>query len=104
MGKRLAARLGSAATMTTVVAVLLGLAACGSGSGSGKTEITFWDNNGGPARTPVFQELIRRFEAANPDITVKYTGIPSASVQQKYDTAVAGGGAPDIGGVTTSYL
>jgi multiple sugar transport system substrate-binding protein len=97
-----ASRLGSAAV---AVGVLLGLASCGSGGGdSGKTEITFWDNNGGPARTPIYQELIRRFEAQNTDITVKYVGIPSASVQQKYDTAVAGGGAPDVGGVTTSYL
>jgi multiple sugar transport system substrate-binding protein len=92
---------------TLAIAVGLGLAACGSGPGGGsggKTEIVFWDNNGGPSRTPIYQELIKRFEADNPGITVKYVGIPSASVQQKYDTAVAGGGAPDVGGVTTSYL
>ncbi|WP_432931529.1 ABC transporter substrate-binding protein [Microbispora sp. CA-135349] len=75
----------------------------GSGDGSGKTTITFWDNNGG-ARTPIYQELIKRFEAANPSIHVEYVGIPIASVQQKYDTAIAGGDTPDVGGVTTSYL
>jgi multiple sugar transport system substrate-binding protein len=66
--------------------------------------ITFWDNNGGPGRTPVFQHLIADFERANPDIHVEYVGIPSSSVQQKYDTAIAGGATPDVGGVTTSYL
>ncbi|ETK35752.1 ABC transporter substrate-binding protein [Microbispora sp. ATCC PTA-5024] len=79
---------------------------CGSGSGpdgSGKTTITFWDNNGG-TRTPVYQELIKRFEKANPSIHVEYVGVPIASVQQKYDTAIAGGDTPDVGGVTTSYL
>jgi multiple sugar transport system substrate-binding protein len=101
---RRAPRRLAGALLALVTAV--GLAACGSGSGdsNGKTEITFWDNNGGPARTPLYQQLITQFEAANPDITVKYVGIPSSSVQQKYDTAVAGGGTPDVGGVTTSYL
>lgn len=65
----------------------------GSGEGSGKTTITFWDNNGG-ARTPIYQELIKRFEAANPSIHVEYVGVPIASVQQKYDTAIAGGDTP----------
>src|SRR5690606_12629535 len=81
------------------------VAACGSTgpSESGKVTITFWDNNGG-VRTPIYKELIKRFEQANPDIRVEYVGIPISSVQQKYDTAVAGGDTPDVGGVTTSYL
>lgn len=86
-----------------LVALALVLSACSAGQ-DGPTTITFWDNNGGPGRTPIYQELIKRFEAANPDIKVEYVGIPSASVQQKYDTAIAGGSTPDVGGVTTSYL
>ena len=84
------------------------LAGCGSSdsdTGSdGKQAITFWDNNGGPDRTPLWKSLIADFQTANPDITVNYVGIPAASVQQKYDTAVAAGGTPDVGGATTSYL
>ncbi|GAA3622972.1 sugar ABC transporter substrate-binding protein [Lentzea roselyniae] len=86
-----------------LVALALVLSACSAGQ-DGPTTITFWDNNGGPGRTPIYQELIKRFEAANPDIKVEYVGIPSSSVQQKYDTAIAGGSTPDVGGVTTSYL
>ncbi|WP_405140394.1 sugar ABC transporter substrate-binding protein [Sphaerisporangium sp. NBC_01403] len=89
-----------------VLALSVTATACGSDSASGgpdKTTITFWDNNGG-VRTPVYQELIKRFEKANPTIHVEYVGIPIASVQQKYDTSVAGGETPDVGGVTTSYL
>jgi multiple sugar transport system substrate-binding protein len=89
-----------------MVALVLacGLAMAGCGDAGGTETITFWDNNGGPARTPVFQHLIGEFERANPGIHVEYVGIPSSSVQQKYDTAVAGGATPDVGGITTSYL
>jgi multiple sugar transport system substrate-binding protein len=93
-----------AVALATALLTAAGLTGCGSSSGSGKTQISFWDNNGGPARTPIYQHLIAEFEKANPDIQVKYLGVPSASVQQKYDTAIAGGQVPDVGGVTTSYL
>jgi multiple sugar transport system substrate-binding protein len=94
----------AAVALAAALLTAVGLTGCGSSSGSGKTEITFWDNNGGPARTPIYQRLIAEFEQQHADIHVKYVGIPSASVQQKYDTAIAGGQPPDVGGVTTSYL
>ncbi|GAA3890088.1 sugar ABC transporter substrate-binding protein [Streptomyces lacrimifluminis] len=71
--------------------------------GSGKGQITFWDNNGG-VRTDVWKEIIADFEKANPDIEVKYVGIPSDSIQSKYDTAIQGGGLPDVGGVGAAML
>ncbi|MFD8719708.1 ABC transporter substrate-binding protein [Streptomyces sp. NPDC059629] len=71
--------------------------------GSGKGTITFWDNNGG-VRTDVWKQIISDFEKQNPDIKVKYVGVPAASVQSKYDTAIQGGGLPDVGGVGTAML
>ncbi|WP_369257527.1 sugar ABC transporter substrate-binding protein [Streptomyces sp. R35] len=71
--------------------------------GSGKGEITFWDNNGG-VRTDVWKEIIKDFEKKYPDIKVNYVGVPAASVQSKYDTAIQGGGLPDVGGVGTAML
>ncbi|MGW7056582.1 ABC transporter substrate-binding protein [Streptomyces sp. NPDC054887] len=105
-------RRGARTTAAVAIATVLALtaAACGddgSGStgdeGSGKGEITFWDNNGGP-RTAVWKEIIKDFEAANKDIKVKYVPVPITDVQSKYDTAIAGGGLPDVGGVGTAYL
>ncbi|WP_329115433.1 ABC transporter substrate-binding protein [Streptomyces sp. NBC_01465] len=100
--------LGSAVALTAVLA--LTTTACGddgsSGGGdegSGKGTITFWDNNGGP-RTEIWTEIIKDFEKKNPDIKVKYVPIPIADVQSKYDTAISGGGLPDVGGVGTAYL
>jgi len=96
------------AILATVLTLGGGLAACGAEepgeSSGGKTTITFWDDNGGPARTPVWQHIIAEFHKANPTIEVKYVGIPIAQAQQKYDTAIAGGGLPDVGGVTTAML
>ncbi|MET1074991.1 MAG: sugar ABC transporter substrate-binding protein [Umezawaea sp.] len=95
---------GALAVALSLGLVLTGCSDAGGGGGGGNATITFWDNNGGPGRTPIYEELIKRFEAKNPTIKVEYVGVPSASVQQKYDTAIAGGSTPDVGGVTTSYL
>ncbi|MEV0096266.1 sugar ABC transporter substrate-binding protein [Streptomyces sp. NPDC050738] len=99
---------GSAVALTAVLA--LTATACGDdgsgGSGDegkGSGTITFWDNNGG-VRTAVWTEIIKDFEKKNPDIKVKYVPIPITDVQSKYDTAIAGGGLPDVGGVGAAYL
>ncbi|MER7107578.1 ABC transporter substrate-binding protein [Streptomyces sp. NPDC000229] len=101
----------TAAAAVSLAAVLaLTATACGDDGtaaageeGSGKGTITFWDNNGG-VRTAVWQEIIKDFEAKNPGIEVTYVPIPSEDVQSKYDTAIAGGGLPDVGGVGAAYL
>ncbi|MDT9696042.1 sugar ABC transporter substrate-binding protein [Streptomyces sp. P17] len=71
--------------------------------GSGKGEIVFWDNNGG-VRTDIWKEIIADFEKANPDIKVEYVPIAATEVQSKYDTAIQGGGLPDVGGVGAAML
>ena len=102
--------LRSAALGATVAAALLCADACGSSSGAtaqqtgGRVTLTFWDDNAGPTSTPFYQKLITEFEAANPGITVQYTGIPSADVTQKYNTAIAGGATPDVGRFSTSVM
>jgi multiple sugar transport system substrate-binding protein len=76
----------------------------GEGSeGSGKGKIVFWDNNGG-VRTDIWKEIIADFEQANPDIDVEYVGISSTEYQSKVDTAIQGGGLPDVGGVGAAML
>jgi multiple sugar transport system substrate-binding protein len=102
---------GRTAPAVSLLAVLaLTATACGddgsggSGSeGAGKGEITFWDNNTGERRE-IWTEIIKDFNKEYPDIKVKYVGIPIEQVQTKYDTAIDGGGLPDVGGVGTAYL
>lgn len=103
----------SAAAVAVSAVLALTATACGddgSGAagdkgddGSGKGEIVFWDNNGG-IRTDIWKEIIADFEKANPDIDVKYVGIASTEYQSKVDTALQGGGLPDVGGVGAAML
>ncbi|MFH8293673.1 ABC transporter substrate-binding protein [Streptomyces sp. NPDC018059] len=80
-----------------------GLAGGEGGEGSGKETITFWDNNTA-VRRDIWLEIIRDFEKKYPDIKVQYVGVPAENAQSKYDTAVQGGGLPDVGGVGAAML
>lgn len=71
---------------------------------SGPVTLEFWYENAGPARTPYIEELIRRFEAENPDIKVHYVGLSSSDAKSKYDVAVASNQTPDIGGFQCQWL
>ncbi|MFF1420008.1 ABC transporter substrate-binding protein [Streptomyces sp. NPDC058280] len=100
----------TAAAVSLTAALALTATACsddgsgGSGSeGSGKGQITLWDNNTGERRD-IWAQIIKDFEKTYPDIDVKYVGVPIDQVQAKYDTAIDGGGLPDVGGVGTAYL
>ncbi|MFD0314195.1 ABC transporter substrate-binding protein [Streptomyces flavalbus] len=104
-------RLSAAVALSAVLA--LTATACGDdgsggggdkgADGSGTGKIVFWDNNGG-VRTDVWKEIIADFEKANPDIDVEYVGIASTEYQSKVDTAIQGGGLPDVGGVGAAML
>lgn len=84
------------------------LAGCGNGdegsSADGKVKLVFWDENAGPQRTPIWEELINRFNEENPDIEVEYVGLPKDSAKAKLDTAIAADDMPDVASVQTSWL
>ncbi|MFF4246261.1 ABC transporter substrate-binding protein [Streptomyces sp. NPDC001822] len=80
-----------------------GIAGAKGAEGPGTGKIVFWDENGG-VRTAVWKEIIADFEKANPDIDVQYVGIASTEAQSKYDTAIQGGGLPDVGGVGAAMV
>ncbi|MFF2328403.1 MULTISPECIES: ABC transporter substrate-binding protein [unclassified Streptomyces] len=80
-----------------------GMAGQKGSEGAGTGKIVFWDENGG-VRTAVWKEIIADFEKANPDIDVEYVGLASTEAQSKYDTAIQGGGLPDVGGVGAAML
>ena len=65
-------------------------------SAEGKTNIVFWYHDGNPTSNPIFEELVKRFEAAYPQYTVEYVPLPNDSYLQKYNTAIATNTMPDV--------
>ena len=79
-------------------------AANDSGTESGeKVTVTFWDENAGDERTEYYQQIIADFEAENPDIHIEYLGLSSSDALSKYQTAIAAGETPDVGGLNNSW-
>jgi multiple sugar transport system substrate-binding protein len=89
--------------LVSLVLICLAVSAACQGAPS-KVKLTFWDNNGGPERNPLFQELIKRFEAKNPEIAVEFVGLPAASSKQKYDVAVAANDLPDCASMPQQWV
>lgn len=75
-----------------------------SGKSGEKVTITFWDVNAGPDRTPYYEEVIKRFETANPNIHVEYVGLPKSAALQKINAAVSANDCPDVSGVGTGWM
>ncbi|SDN10659.1 sugar ABC transporter substrate-binding protein [Bacillus sp. OK048] len=69
-----------------------------------QVKIVFWDDNTGPQRTPIWEELISRFEKENPTIDVEYVGLPKDSAKVMFDAAIASGETPDVASVYASWL
>lgn len=92
-------RRGIAAT-AVVASLALAATACGGsdsgGTASGPVTITWWDTSNATNEAPAYQALVKDFEAANPDIKVKYVNVPFDQAQNKFDTAAGASGAPDV--------
>ncbi len=68
-----------------------------------KVTVTFWDENAGDERTEYYMQIIEDFEAENPDIHIEYLGLSSGDALSKYQTAIAAGETPDVGGLNNSW-
>ena len=99
--------------MTLIIIIGLVLTGCKGEDSSYKesdsikdeqVKIVFWDENTGPQRTPVWEELIRQFEKENPTIDVEYVGLPKDSAKAIFDAAIASGETPDVASVYASWL
>ncbi|MEV4615324.1 extracellular solute-binding protein [Kitasatospora sp. NPDC049258] len=90
------------AASALVAALAVTLAACGSsgtsadGKSSGPVTITYWDTSNATNEAPNYQELVKKFEAANPNIKVNFENVPFDQAQNKLQTAMGAKGAPDV--------
>ncbi|MFD5462434.1 extracellular solute-binding protein [Kitasatospora sp. NPDC127059] len=91
------------AASALVVALAVSMAACGSSGGSGSdgkadgpVTLTYWDTSNATNEAPNYQELVKKFEAANPNIKVDVVNVPFDQAQNKLQTAMGAKGAPDV--------
>ncbi|MFD8702589.1 extracellular solute-binding protein [Kitasatospora sp. NPDC059648] len=91
------------AASALVVALAVSMAACGSSGGSGSDSkadgpvtLTYWDTSNATNEAPNYQELAKKFEAANPNVKVNFVNVPFDQAQNKLQTAMGAKGAPDV--------
>lgn len=65
--------------------------------------IEFWTISLQPTFTDFLNGLIDQYEADNPGITVEWVDLPYDAIQEKLVTAVAGGNAPDVVNLNTTF-
>ncbi|MGW4895938.1 extracellular solute-binding protein [Kitasatospora sp. NPDC004240] len=90
------------AASALVVALAVSMAACSSsgsssdGTAGGPVTLTYWDTSNATNEAPNYQELAKKFEAANPNIKVNFVNVPFDQAQNKLQTAMGAKGAPDV--------
>ena len=99
------------ASIVAIVAIAcLAIAGCSSskGGGGGKVTLTWWDYFGySPQSDGAMTDLIKKYEASHPDVTIKRTAVAYPDFFTKFNQAVATRKVPDIvsidGGTIPSY-
>lgn len=76
-------------TLSLVVSMAVGVA-------SAKTTITFWTMSLTPNFTEFLEDIVARYEAQNPDVTVIWKDIPHTTLREQFLAAAAAGDVPDV--------
>src|SRR5688572_17424774 len=79
-----------------VTAIVLAATGCASEPAAG-TELTWWDTADPAIEGPVFDELVARFQKANPDVKIRRQWVSFTEAQARFKAAAAKQtGAPEI--------
>ena len=84
---------GAAAASLVLAGTIL---ASGPASASAKTTLTLWQNYGTEQNAVATTNLVKAFEAANPNITVKVVAQPGTSYFAQLQAASISGNGPDL--------
>ncbi|RMB59728.1 sugar ABC transporter substrate-binding protein [Tessaracoccus antarcticus] len=108
-------RMRTAAALTALLA-LVGMSACGRDAGGDTTNapsqqavdtgkatgtLTMWAMGTEGDKLP---DLVKKFEADNPDVKVEVTAIPWNSAHDKFTAAIAAGTTPDLAMIGTTWM
>ncbi|SFB26407.1 ABC-type glycerol-3-phosphate transport system, substrate-binding protein [Cohnella sp. OV330] len=61
-----------------------------------QVKLTFWRNSGNDAENSAYDQLVKAFNASNPDIKVEMSPIPYSDYDAKLRTSIAANNPPDI--------
>ncbi|MFW5973660.1 MAG: ABC transporter substrate-binding protein, partial [Bacteroidota bacterium] len=89
--------------MLFVFGTLLCLAGCGQRERDPNT-IEFWTLQLSPTFDDYMNELVARYEAENPGLTVRWVDVPYEGITQKFLSSIAGGRAPDVVNLPVDYV
>jgi len=97
---------GCNTTDTTTSVVPQNTSASNEGTEPTKEPVTleFWYEGSGPARTEMFEGLIKQWNDNNPDITIKGTFLANDKAMDKINVAIAGEVTPDIVTLQPSWV
>lgn len=76
--------------------ILMASVALSSTSVLAQTTVNFWQFFTGDTDVKAWRDAIAKFEAANPDIKINMELVPWSEQQQRFVTALATGGLPDV--------
>lgn len=86
------------------VSLALAMSGCAATSTTpdGPITINYWTHTN-PSTQPLEKSLIAEYEKANPNVTINYLSVDFGTLPTKLNTAIAGGGGPDLFNVFGSY-
>ncbi|MGO4535030.1 ABC transporter substrate-binding protein [Leifsonia sp. 2MCAF36] len=89
-------RVVSIAMLAVGTLLLAGCAQAGASGADHKTVLTVYGWKGGDAEPANVKQINAAFEKANPDITLKYSFIPSSAYPQRVQSELLAGNAADV--------
>jgi multiple sugar transport system substrate-binding protein len=76
----------------------------GAASQTAPVNITYWDQNAGPERTPYVEQIIQWYHESQNKVQIKYVGVPQSQFFEKINVAIAGDTVPDVSGMQAAWL
>ncbi|GAA5784161.1 extracellular solute-binding protein [Chitiniphilus shinanonensis] len=87
----------------TLIATLVGALLVSGGAHAEKLKIEFWTMSMKPRFENYFQDLVKRYEAQNPDVDVVWTDLPWDVIRSKFTAAVAAGQPPALANMNVQW-
>ncbi|TJZ79068.1 extracellular solute-binding protein [Chitiniphilus eburneus] len=87
----------------TLIAAMVGALLASGGAHAEKVKIEFWTMSMKPRFDAYFEDVVKRYEAQNPDVDVVWTDLPWDVIRSKFTAAVAAGQPPALANMNVQW-